>query len=187
MFTPIADCDIPAIVTLMNRAYRGPVLANGWSTEAPYIAGDRTNDGQLRADLLAHPHAVLLKWAESSSETISGCVWLNPLDDRTWYLGSLAADPAEQNRGLGRRLLAAAEDWVRAHGGSRVQMSVVNVREALIAWYVRRGYRLTGETEPFPYGDNRFGTPLRDDLHFVVLQRGLVADSDGLIAGQKAG
>jgi hypothetical protein len=50
----------------------------------------------------------------------------------------------------------------------------------LIAWYVRRGYRLTGETEPFPYGDNRFGTPLRDDLSFVVLQRDLAIDSTGL-------
>jgi len=46
---------------------------------------------------------------------------------------------------------------------------VLNVRESLIAWYIRRGYTLTGETQPFPYGDERFGRPLRDDLHFVVL------------------
>lgn len=50
-------------------------------------------------------------------------------------------------------------------------MTVVNVRDTLIAWYVRRGYRLTGEREPFPYGDNRFGTPLRQDLHFEVLEK----------------
>ena len=50
-------------------------------------------------------------------------------------------------------------------------MTVVWVRDALIAWYQRRGYSLTGETEPFPYGDERFGRPLRDDLHFVVLEK----------------
>jgi hypothetical protein len=54
-----------------------------------------------------------------------------------------------------------------------MRMRVINVRDTLIAWYERRGYALTGETEPFPYGDDRFGRPLRDDLCFVVLERGL--------------
>jgi hypothetical protein len=52
-------------------------------------------------------------------------------------------------------------------------MHVINVRDTLIAWYERRGYHLTGETHPFPYGDNRFGTPLRADLTFVVLEKQL--------------
>jgi hypothetical protein len=50
-------------------------------------------------------------------------------------------------------------------------MGVLCVRDALIAWYERRGYQRTGETEPYPYGDNRFGTPLRDDLEFVILRK----------------
>ena len=53
-------------------------------------------------------------------------------------------------------------------------MTVMNIRATLIAWYERRGYTLTGETKPFPYDDQRFGRPLRDDLHFVVLQKDLV-------------
>jgi hypothetical protein len=36
-----------------------------------------------------------------------------------------------------------------------------------------RGYHKTGETEPFPYGDDRFGAPLRDDLSFLVLEKDL--------------
>jgi hypothetical protein len=52
-------------------------------------------------------------------------------------------------------------------------MHVVNVRDALIAWCLRRGAHKTGETEPFPYGDNRFGVPLRDDLSFLVLEKDL--------------
>ena len=52
-------------------------------------------------------------------------------------------------------------------------MTVIWLREALVAWYARRGYHPTGETKPFPYGDDRWGTPTRDDLYFVVLEKAL--------------
>jgi hypothetical protein len=50
-----------------------------------------------------------------------------------------------------------------------MHMTVISVREELIAWYERRGYRRTGRTTPFPYGDERFGLPQRDDLEFELL------------------
>ncbi len=109
-------------------------------------------------------------------------MWLEPLDDGAWYLGSLAVAPGLQEGGLGRALLFAAEHWARERGARRVRMSVVNVRDGLIAWYLRRGYHKTGETEDFPYGDNRFGTPLRDDLCFVVLEKDL-----GAAGGKRSG
>ena len=56
-------------------------------------------------------------------------------------------------------------------GGKRIRTHVVTIRDALIAWYVRRGPHKTGETEPFPYRDDRFGAPLRDDLSFLVLEK----------------
>ena len=173
MYLPVADGDIPVIVKLINRAYRGGDGASGWSTEEAYLAGDRTTESLLRADIEAKPSASLLKWQDERSEEIVGSVWLEPLDDDTWYLGSLAIDPQRQNGGLGRAMLAAAEDWVRKRGANRVRMKVINVREALIAWYVRRGYARTGASEPFPYQDDRFGKPLRDDLSFVVLEKPL--------------
>jgi hypothetical protein len=55
-----------------------------------------------------------------------------------------------------------------------MHMTVISVREDLIAWYVRRGYRRTGQTSPFPYGDERFGVPTRDDLEFELLTKKLV-------------
>ena len=63
----------------------------------------------------------------------------------------------------------AAEDWVRERSGREIRMTVVNIRDTLIAGYLRCGYVLTSETEPFPYGDNRFGIAKRDDMHVVVL------------------
>jgi ribosomal protein S18 acetylase RimI-like enzyme len=170
MFTPITDYDVLGIVSLMNRAYRGAGAA-GWSTQESYLSGDRITEDVLRTDLAAKPHASLLKWEEGGP--LLGCVWIEPLDDDVWYLGSLATDPTLQASGLGKTLLSAAEHWVRDRGGTRIRMNVVNVRDALIAWYLRRGYHKTGETKPFPYGDDRFGAPLRDDLSFLVLEKDL--------------
>lgn len=173
MFAAITDNDLPSIVSLMNRAYRGSGASAGWNSEAAYITGDRTTESLLHAALLAKPNASFLKWVDSSSSRLSGCVWLERIDEYAWYLGSLATDPEFQNAGAGKALLAAAEQRVRAQGGNLIRLTVVNVRDTLIAWYIRRGYRLTGETEPFPYGDDRFGTPLRNDLAFVVLEKPL--------------
>lgn len=172
MYTPAVDIDIPEIVALINNAYRGNT-GSGWSTQDPYLAGDRTTEALLRADLARSPSASLLKWVDGQDASIIGCVWLEPVGGSTWYLGSLAIDPDRQNGGLGRTMLQAAEDWAYGHGAERMRMSVTNVREALIDWYLRRGYERTGETKPFPYGDDRFGKPLRDDLCFVVLEKAL--------------
>ena len=175
MYAPVSDDDVPAVAALMNRAYRGAGGTRGWAVETDYLAGDRTTSEVLRADLAAAPAASLLKWVEEGTDGFSGCLWLEPLGDGVWYLGSFAIDPDRQNRGRGRVMLAAAENWVRERGGRRVRMSVINLRRALIAWYLRRGYCETGETEPFPYGHERFGAPLRDDLCFVALEKELTA------------
>ena len=169
------DGDVSAIVALMNRAYRGPEAGTGWNTEAEYIIGDRTNERMLRADLASKPAARLLVWRMAGE--IKGCVWLEQSTGQAWYLGSLTVDPRLQNAGLGHQLLAASEAWIREQGGRVVTMTVVNVRDKLIAWYARRGYEPTGETQPFPYEDARFGTPTRDDLRFVVLQKRFEASS----------
>ena len=52
-------------------------------------------------------------------------------------------------------------------------LSVLAQRPDLIAWYERRGYHRTGETRPFPYGNERFGVPKRPDLSFAVLAKAL--------------
>lgn len=168
--------DMPEIVALMNRAFRGVGAGASWNSEAAYLDGDRTTEALLAAEVVEHPRADLLVSRSDGGRSIEGNVWLQPVGEKVWYLGSLTIDPLLQNGGAGRRLLGAAEDWVRAHGGHTVRMTVINIRETLIAWYVRRGYAPTGETLPFPYGDDRFGVPRRPDLAFVVLEKELGAE-----------
>jgi ribosomal protein S18 acetylase RimI-like enzyme len=82
--------------------------------------------------------------------------------------------PELQGAGLGRVVLAEAERIAREEWGVReMHMTVIHLREDLIAWYERRGYRRTGEMSPFPYDDQRFGIPRRDDLQFELLVKAL--------------
>jgi|HubBroStandDraft_2_1064218.scaffolds.fasta_scaffold201713_3 GNAT superfamily N-acetyltransferase len=169
------DSDVPAVVELINRAFRGHGEDSSWSTEEHYIEGTRTTAEMLREEIAAHPDARLLLWREPD-DTLLGCVWMQPEENDVWYLGSLSVVPRQQNAGLGRRLLAAAEDWALERGAQEIKMTVVQVRTALLEWYARRGYLLTEETKPFPYGDDRFGRPTRDDLYFVVLRKQFAND-----------
>jgi GNAT superfamily N-acetyltransferase len=169
--SPAADAEIPALADFVNAAYRGDSARAGWAHEADVLGGQRTDPAMLRADLAARPDARLLAWRQA--EALLGCVWLEPAEGGLWTLGMLTVRPDLQDRRLGRRLLQAAEAWAAARGARRIRMTVIQVRDGLIAWYERRGYRRTGETQAFPYGDVRFGEPLRDDLCFVVMEKAL--------------
>ncbi len=168
---PATDAEIPEIVELSNWAYRGTGAVASWTVES-YLEGERTTPDALRSDLAASPGARILIWRDAGG-VLLGHLWLEPAGEGVWYLGLLSVRPDRQDQKLGRRLLDAAEDHARARGGRRMRMTVINVRDTLIAWYRRRGYALTGEARPFPYGDDRFGKPLRDDLSFVVLEKAI--------------
>ena len=165
------DGDLPAIVALMNRAFRGAESERGWSTEAGIIAGTRTTESLLREEIAGGASYLLAK--DDRTGALQGSVSLKRQSPETWHLGALTVDPAMQNAGFGRKLLEAAEEHAALRGARVIEMSVISIREALIAWYERRGYRRTGESQPFPYGDDRYGNPTRDDLEFVVLEKHL--------------
>jgi ribosomal protein S18 acetylase RimI-like enzyme len=173
LLSPAVEADYAAIIDLINLAFRGPGPCASWNIETGILEGQRLNDSLLRDDLAAKPEAHLLTYRDGPDESLLGTVWLDPGKDNVWYLGLLTVRPDLQNRQLGRTLLATAEAFAKERGAHRMRMTVLNVRVTLIAWYERRGYTLTGETKPFPYGDERFGRPLRNDLHFVVLEKNI--------------
>jgi GNAT superfamily N-acetyltransferase len=176
LLTRAAENEYPKIVELVNQAYRSSGAAAGWNSEADFIEGERITESLLRDDLAAKPRALLLTFRDEAQSAILGTVWLEPKAEGVWYIGLLTVRPDLQDKRLGRTLLNAAETFARARGARRMRMTVVNVRSTLIAWYERRGYRQTGETEPFPYDDERFGKPLRSGLSFVILEKDFAAD-----------
>jgi GNAT superfamily N-acetyltransferase len=170
-----SKADVPALNRLVNSAYRGESSRAGWTTEADILGGQRIDEARL-SEVLSDPKQRLLCLRDDFDEVI-GCVCLEQYTDShgvsCCYLGMLTINPEKQTGGLGKFLIARAEEFARAWGAIRMSLTVIHVRTELMAWYERRGYKRTGETEPFPYGDKRFGLPQRDDLHFVVFEKSL--------------
>ena len=163
--------DLPALHRLIERAYRGETARVGWTNEADLLDGQRTDVEEL-TEILTDPARIMLL-AEDAGALVA-CLQLVDEGGGTAYLGMLSVEPGLQAGGLGRFMIAAAEaEAVARFGATTMRMTVIRQRPELIAWYERRGYALTGETEPFPLSDERFGLPRRQDLEFVVLAKGL--------------
>jgi GNAT superfamily N-acetyltransferase len=162
--------DAAALALLVNSAYRGDSSRVGWTTEADLLGGQRTDLGEITRLIEADGSRLLL--AIQATEII-GSVHLHRIDETTAYLGMLVIKPVLQGQGLGSRLMQAAETWVRREWNARrAEMQVITLREELIAYYERRGYRYTGEIRPFP-SEPEFGLPKVGNLQFVVLEKWL--------------
>lgn len=162
--------DVPALVALVTRCYRGEASRAGWTTEADLLDGERISPDVLRADI-TRPHSRVLVVVRDGRPVACAHVCR---DGDAGYFGMFAVAPELQRGRLGSGLLDACE---RITAGEwqlpALRMTVIEQRTELIAWYQRRGYHATGEVKPFPYGDPRFGLPKRNDLRFLVLEKTL--------------
>ncbi|MDW4905755.1 GNAT family N-acetyltransferase [Streptomyces sp. ADMS] len=170
-FRDATEADVDALVALIESAYRGDASRAGWTTEADILEGQRTDPESVRGVIKSADSRLLT--VEQDGRVVA-CCQLEHRGDHA-YFGMFAVSPDLQGAGLGKVIIAVAERAVRETWGAReMHMTVISVRNDLIAWYERRGYRRTGRTSPFPYGDERFGIPQRDDLQFELLVKELV-------------
>ena len=169
-FRAATEADIDAIVALVTSAYRGESSRAGWTTEADLLDGARIDPEVLRADIARDGSRVVL--AERDGALLA-CAHV-AIEGDAGYFGMFSVVPGLQGGGIGKQVLAECERIVRDDWRlPAMRMTVIDVRDELIAFYQRRGYRRTGITKPFPYGDARFGEPKRDDLRFEVLEKAL--------------
>ncbi|HVK52012.1 MAG TPA: GNAT family N-acetyltransferase [Pseudoxanthomonas sp.] len=162
--------DIPALIDLVTSAYRGEVSKQGWTTEADLLDGQRIDAEGLARDLARERSRIVL--AERDGAVLA-CAHV-AVEDGAGYFGMFSVKPDQQGSGLGKQVIAEAERIAREEWQLPVmRMTVIDVRDELIAFYERRGYRRTGIKKPFPYGDVRYGIPKRDDLRFEVLEKTL--------------
>ena len=169
LITKAALADAPAIVELVNRAYRGDASRKGWTTEADIIGGEiRILQPQLE-ELMRQPGAVFLL-ARSENGELAGSVYLHP-EGENLYLGMLSVDPGIQAQGTGKQLMQAAEDHARKRGCRRIYMRVIHLRKELIAWYERRGYHDSGTTAD--YKPNNW-EEIRRPFHFIIMEKTII-------------
>ena len=163
--------DIASLITLVESAYRGEASRAGWTTEADMLEGQRIDAESLKKTLAAPDNRILI--AEKDGEILA-CCHIEKQPNSATYFGMFSVSPALQGGGIGKCLLEEAERQAREDFDcARMEMTVIDIRESLINFYERRGYSRTGIHKPFPYGDERFGIPKRDDLRFEILVKNL--------------
>lgn len=169
-FRRATTADVSAVVALVQSAYRGDASKAGWTTEADFLEGQRTDSDDVQSCIERDGSFILL--AERDGELLA-CAHVSH-EGTAGYFGMFSVKPALQGTGVGKAMLAEAENIVRAEWKlPALRMTVIDIRAELIAFYERRGYVRTGIKKPFPYGDERFGIPQRDDLRFEVLEKSL--------------
>jgi len=166
MITKATLQDIPSLNILINSAYRGETSKKGWTTEAHLLEGKRTSEEELTAIIL-DPKNTFLKFTEN--DQIIGSVLLVEKEHQL-YVGMLTVSPELQNSGIGKKMLAEAENHAKSLGLSTLSMTVVSVRAELIAWYKRHGYVDTGKREPFPSSDIHINISDKP-LEFIYLEK----------------
>lgn len=162
--------DAPALARLVNLAYRGESSRAGWTTEADLLDGVRTSEDEMRA--LCEAGEIV---CADVAGALVGCYRYesDPLGSDDAYLGMVTVEPTLQRCGLGKQLIADAEERARVEDRPGLVMWVIDVRDELLAFYARRGYFDTGAREPFPYDDPGAGIPKRKDLRFAILRKEL--------------
>jgi GNAT superfamily N-acetyltransferase len=160
---PAIVVDLPALQPLIQRAYRGDDARAGWTHEADLLDGERIGITELEA-MIADPAERLLVGFDG--DRMVGCVRVANSGNGLAYLGLLCVDPLLQTGGYGKQLIAAAEETAhREFGADRIEMTVIDRRAELIAFYERRGYAQVG-TRDFP-------VVVDPPLHMVVLEKSL--------------
>lgn len=160
--------DASRVSDLIERAYRGDSAARGWTNESQILTGSRSSPSEVVA-LIADPNSRFV--VAFSGEKLVGCALIRKYLNGA-YFGMFAIDPDRQGDGLGKLVMTAAEAAARKLWASPImKLTVISLRDELIAWYERRGYRKTGEREPFPF--DRATGALRTDFDLIVLEKPL--------------
>ncbi|HXH32561.1 MAG TPA: GNAT family N-acetyltransferase [Bacteriovoracaceae bacterium] len=144
-----AGSDAKDLCAVINSAYRGEPSKEGWTSEADLVGGLRIDLAGVSELLgLEKNHFIV---AVNDADGLLGSVHVIEEAAGVLYFGLLAVNPKFQTAGIGKRLLAEVEKLAQVQGARKIRIMVLNVRDELISYYERRGFRLSGQEEKFPF------------------------------------
>ena len=146
--------DLGPILTLINTAFE---------VERFFKNQDRLSAEDLKSHFKTGTFLV-----SEEDDRITGCIYVRRGGDRA-YFGLLSVDPSRQKSGIGRRLVAAAEEFARETGAHYMDLRIIHLRTELPEIYAKLGYRITG-TEPYPQERNHM---LTQPVHFIRMSKEL--------------
>lgn len=127
----------------MHSAIRAATAGDREATVALWEAAGLTrpwNDARADFDLaLGNPTSTILL-AEAGTQLV-GSVMIGFDGHRGWVY-YLATEPDRREQGIGRAIMAAAEDWLRARGSPKVQLMVRGDNAVARGFYAALGYEL---------------------------------------------
>lgn len=169
VFARAESVDAVELAELINSAYRGESSRQGWTTEADLLDGRRTDISDIRR-LIATADSVILLCRDQAD--LLGSVHLQKTGQNV-QIGMLAVRPSMQGRGIGKRLLRAAEaEACQLWSATCLSMAVIPCRTELMAFYERCGYRRTGTIKEFPVNPLMW-TPKVPGLTLELLEKRL--------------
>jgi GNAT superfamily N-acetyltransferase len=144
--------DVPVLVSLINAAF---------AVERAFVTRDRTDVDEIAAFL--EKGAFLI--ADGDAGGAEACIYVETRRERG-YIGMLAVRPTLQGRGIGRRMMAAAEQYCRAAGCRVIDIKIVNLRTELPGFYRSLGYVDSGTST---FDDPKLTRP----AHFMLMTKEL--------------
>jgi GNAT superfamily N-acetyltransferase len=172
---PATEADVDGLVQIVQWAFRGGRPSQTqWTGEENLVKGPRITAAGMKSMIADKNGVVLLCELQEGNrdKQLVGCVHVEREGNHA-HFGMLAVDPALQSGGIGKVLMQAAEEHAHRQWGCKAMTAkVVSGRPELMDWYKRRGYKETGETEPF-LGPEHGVQPLVDGLHFQLIAKDL--------------
>ena len=151
--------DMPQMIPIINAAFSVEEFIDGTRTDPERLppmfdTGDflvMEEDGKIIASVYIEIHD------GSEGEKPRG------------YFGMLSVDPAQQGRGLGRKMVEGAENYCREKGCDVMDILVVNLRTELPPIYRKLGYVEVGIEEFRPSKPMKKGF----EAHCIVMSKAL--------------
>lgn len=136
--------------------------------------------GIIEATFERHQRGEAIMLVAEANGVPSAQIWID-LDrkdlDSTGVLWALRVFPTLQNRGVGSRLMAAAEQILRQRGFGWAELTVEKDNSAALRLYERLGYRLVGEARAGSIRTAPDDSPASGENHQWVMRKPLAPEA----------